>query len=152
MRQNSKNSRKPRKEKGSYLGKSWNKDSSVIEQEEKVLRMMEDQVLPNRSRYQYLPATQRKVAPRTWQPKYLPVDTCKYYGSGCGSSKKYLQTRRQRRSFTLGLIRAGEKLLDGSPGGFLVEMVKTIAKPIFNWVISTDNDAVEEKFTKRMLF
>ena len=30
-------------------------------------------------------------------------------------------------------------------------MVKTIAKPIFNWVNSTDNDAVMEKFTKRML-
>ena len=32
-----------------------------------------------------------------------------------------------------------------------MEMVKTIAKPIFNWVISTDNDAVMEKFTNRML-
>ena len=66
-----------------------NPESSVIEQEENVLRMMEDQVLPDSSRY--LPATQRDVAPRTGQPKYLPVDTCKSYGSGCGSSKKYLQ-------------------------------------------------------------
>ena len=82
---------------------------------------------------------------------YLPVDTCKSYGSGCGSSKKYLQSRKQRRSFTSELIKAGEKLLDGSPGGFLVEIIKTIAKPIFNWVISTDNDAVMEKFTNRML-
>ena len=32
-----------------------------------------------------------------------------------------------------------------------MEMVKTIAKPIFNWVISTNNDAVMEKFTNRML-
>ena len=64
-----------------------NPESSVIEQEENVLRMMEDQVFPDGSRYQYLPATQRDVAPRTGQPKYLPVDTCKSYGSGCGSSK-----------------------------------------------------------------
>ena len=113
--------------------------------------MMEDQVLPDGSRYRYIPATQSDIAPRTGQPKYLPVDTCKSYGSGCGSSKKYLQTGRQKRSFTLGLIKAGEKLLDGSLGGFLVEMVKTIAKPIFNWVISTDNDAVMEKFTNYML-
>ena len=30
-------------------------------------------------------------------------------------------------------------------------MVKTIAKPIYNWVINTDNDAVMEKFTYQML-
>ena len=30
-------------------------------------------------------------------------------------------------------------------------MVKTIAKPIYNWVISTDNDPVMEKFTNHML-
>ena len=33
----------------------------------------------------------------------------------------------------------------------MVEMVKTIAKPIYNWMISTDNDPVMEKFTNRML-
>ena len=42
-------------------------------------------------------------------------------------------------------------MLDRSPGGFLVEMVKTLAKPIYNWVINTDNDPVMEKFTNRML-
>ena len=30
-------------------------------------------------------------------------------------------------------------------------MVKTIAKPIYNWMISTDNDPVMEKFTNRIL-
>ena len=30
-------------------------------------------------------------------------------------------------------------------------MVKTITKPIYNWMISTDNDPVMEKFTNRML-
>ena len=124
---------------------------SVIEQEEKVLEMMEDQVLPDGSRYRYIPATQSDIAPRTGQPKYLPVDTCQSYGSGCESSKKYLQPGRQKRSFTSGLIKAGEKLLYGYQGGFLVEMIKTIAKPIYNWIINTDNDAVMEKFTNHML-
>merc|ERR1711867_357249 len=79
-------------------------------------------------------------------------DTCQSHGVGCGSKTKYLQTGRQKRSsFTSGLIKACEKLLDGSPGGFLVEMVKTLAKPIYNWVISTDNDPVIEKFTNHML-
>ena len=89
---------------------------SVIEQEEKVLEMMEDQVLPDGLRYRYIPANQSDTAPRTGQPKYLPVDTCQSYGSGCGSSEKYLQVRRQRRSFTSGLIKAVEKLLNGLPG------------------------------------
>ena len=41
--------------------------------------------------------------------------------------------------------------MDGLPGGFLVEMVKTLAKTIYNWVINTDNDPFMEKFTNRML-
>ena len=30
-------------------------------------------------------------------------------------------------------------------------MVKTIAKPIYNWVINTDNDPVMQKFTNHIL-
>merc|ERR1711867_302915 len=79
-------------------------------------------------------------------------DTCQSYGIGCNAKTKYLQPSQQKRSgFTSGLIKAGEKLLDGSPGGFLVEMVKKIAKPIYNWMISTDNDPVKEKFNNQML-
>ena len=33
----------------------------------------------------------------------------------------------------------------------MIKMVKTLAKPIYNWVISTDNDPVMEKVTNRML-
>ena len=33
----------------------------------------------------------------------------------------------------------------------MIEMVETLAKPIYNWVISTDNDLVMEKFTNCML-
>ena len=58
---------------------------------------------------------------------------------------------KKRSGFTDGLLKAREKLLDGSPRDFFVEMLKTIAKPVYNWVIGTDNDKVMEKFTKRML-
>ena len=59
--------------------------------------------------------------------------------------------RKKRSEFTDRLIKAGGKLLEESPGRFFVEMLKTIAKPIYNWVIGTDNDEVMKKFTKQML-
>ena len=59
--------------------------------------------------------------------------------------------RGKRSNFTDGLLSAGEKLLDGSPGGFFVEILKTIAKPVYNWVIGTDNNDVMHRFTSRML-
>ena len=34
---------------------------------------------------------------------------------------------------------------------FFVEILKIIAKPVYNWVIGTNNDKVMENFTKRML-
>ena len=58
---------------------------------------------------------------------------------------------KKRNGFTDGLLKAGEKLLDGNPGGFFVEMQKTIAKPVYNWVIGTDNDDVMQHFTTTML-
>ena len=81
---------------------------SIVEQGENVLEMMEDQVLPDGSRYCYLPANQDDVAPKTGQPKYLPVDACQSYGVGCNSNEKYLQPTRQKKSFISGLIKAGE--------------------------------------------
>ena len=116
--------------------------------------MMEKQELPvdSRETYVYLPAERDDKAIEIGRPKYLAIDTCQSHGIGCSNKTRYLQTSQQKRSsFSNGLIKAGEKLLDGSPGGFLVEMVKTIAKPIYNWMISTDNDPVMEKFTNWML-
>ena len=57
----------------------------AIEEEEKILEMMEDQEIPVGSGniYQYIPARQDDRAARTGQPKYLPVDTCKTYGMNC---------------------------------------------------------------------
>ena len=40
--------------------------------------------------------------------------------------------RKKRSDFTDGLLKARKKLLDGSPGGFFVEMLKTITKPVYN--------------------
>ena len=128
--------------------------SSVIQEVEKVLEMMERQELPvgSREKYVYIPAEQDDQVAKTGRAKYLPVDICKFHGVGCSPKIKYLQTSRKKRSsFTNGLVKAGEKLLDRSPGGFLVKMVKTIAKPIYNWMISTDNNPVMEKFTNRKL-
>ena len=83
---------------------------SIIEEEEKVLEMMEDQELPDGSRYCYLPARQDDLVPKTGRPKYLPINTCQSYEIGCNSNVKYLQPGRQKRSgFTSGLIKAGEK-------------------------------------------
>ena len=59
--------------------------------------------------------------------------------------------RKERSGFTDELLKAGEKLLDGSPGGFFVYMLKTIAKPVYNWVIGTDNDDVMKRFTTTIL-
>ena len=59
--------------------------------------------------------------------------------------------RKKRSEFTDGLLSSGEKLVNGSPGWFFVEILKTIAKPVYNWVIGTDNDDVMHCFTTRML-
>ena len=100
---------------------------SVIQEEEKILEMMEDQEIPAGSgnRYRYILARKDDRAARTGRPKYLPVDTCMAYGMNCEPRMKNIEARRQKRGgFTTGLMKAGEKLLDGSPGGFLVEMVR----------------------------
>ena len=48
----------------------------------------------------------------------------------CEPETRCVETRRQKRSgFTTGLIKAGEKLLDGSPGGFLVDVPLTFEVP-----------------------
>ena len=97
--------------------------------------MMEDQEIPvgSGNRYRYIQASQDDRAARIGQPKYLPVDSCKTYRMNCEPSIKYKEVGRKKMSgFTTGFIKDGEKLVDGSPGGFLVEMVITLAKPIYN--------------------
>ncbi len=67
--------------------------SPIIQEEEKVLKMMENQEMPAGSgnKYVYHPAKQDDQVAKTGRPKYLPVDTCQSYGIGCNSKVKYLQ-------------------------------------------------------------
>ena len=67
--------------------------SPTIQEEEKVLEMMENHEIPAGSgnRYHYLPAKQNDRVTKTGRPKYLPIDTCQSYGIGCNSKVKYLQ-------------------------------------------------------------
>ena len=57
--------------------KEQNPVSLIIQEEEKVLKMMEDQEIPvgSGNRYNYLPAGQNNCLTKTSRPKYLPIDT-----------------------------------------------------------------------------
>ena len=74
--------------------KEQNPISTVIQEEEKILEMMERQQLPaaSREKYVYLPAKRDDKVTETGRPKYLPIDTCKSYGVGCSNKTNYLQT------------------------------------------------------------
>ena len=64
--------------------KEQNPLSLIIQEEEKVLEMMEDQEIPAGSgnRYRYLPARQDDPVAKTGRPKCLPIDTYESYGIG----------------------------------------------------------------------
>ena len=68
--------------------------SPIIQEEEKILEMMEKQELPvgSREKYVYIPAERDDQVTKTGRAKYLPVDTCQSHGVGCSSKTKYLQT------------------------------------------------------------
>ena len=70
--------------------------SPVIQEEEMIFDMMEKQELPAESResFIYIPAEWDDKIIKTGRAKYLPIDTCKSHGVGCGSKTKYLQVSR----------------------------------------------------------
>ena len=74
--------------------KEQNNISAIIQEEERILEMMERQELPvdSREEYVYLPAERDDKAIETGRPKYLPIDTCQSHGIGCSKKTKYLQT------------------------------------------------------------
>ena len=74
--------------------KDRNNISAIIQEEERILEMMERQELPveSRDKYAYLPAERDDKAIETGRPKYLPIDTCQSHGIGCSNKTKYLQT------------------------------------------------------------
>ena len=80
--------------------KEQNPTLLVIQEEEKVLEIMEYQEMPAGSgnRYQYIPARKDNCAARTGRPKYLPLDTCQSYGINSKPRVKYIQVGRQKRS------------------------------------------------------
>ena len=75
--------------------KEQNPVSLIIQEEEKVLEMMEDQEIPvgSDNRYCYLSARQVNRVTKTGRPKYLPIDTGQSYRIGCNSRVKYLKPR-----------------------------------------------------------
>ena len=107
--------------------------------------------------YRFIPVERKDTVRDTGHPKYLPVKPCGDDGVKCElivknnpvmstdrkkrmvfSNLGVLHNLEKRSGFTDGLLKAGEKLLDGSPGGFFMEMLKTIAKPVYNWEIVTE--------------
>ena len=74
--------------------KDRNNISAIIQEEERILEMMEKQELPAKSRieYAYLPAERDDKDIETGRLKYLPIDTCQSHGIGCSNKTTYLQT------------------------------------------------------------
>ena len=110
-------------------------------------------------KYEFVPAQRNDTDEKTGRPKYFVEEACEdscnpnrnrrdvFANLGAMHSIMNLEDlnitdRKKRSEFTDGLIKAGGKLLDRSPGGFFVEMLKTIAKPVYNWVIGTDSGEV----------
>ena len=150
----------------------------TIYEEEAILKLMDKQELGLKvgENHNFVLAQRSDINKKTGRPKYIPVEACKDNCSINTSQDKdtrniysnpdvvhnltnfaYLNLdvlnitdRKKRSTFTDGLLNAGGKLLDGNPGGFFVEMLKTIAKPVYNWVIGTDNDEVMKKFLHQM--
>ena len=58
--------------------KDQNNISPIIQEEERILKMMERQELPidSREEYAYLPAERGDKAIEIGRPKYLPTDPC----------------------------------------------------------------------------
>ena len=62
--------------------KDQNNISAIIQEEKRILKMMERQELPVESReeYAYLPAERDDKDIETGRLKYLPIDTCQSHG------------------------------------------------------------------------
>ena len=73
--------------------KEQNNISAIIQEEERILEMMERQELPVESReeYTYLPAERDDKDIEIGRLKYLPIDTCQSHGIGCSNKTTYLQ-------------------------------------------------------------
>ena len=72
-----------------------------------------------------------------------------FYGEFC--PKEYRAKRDATGDFLGGILQTGEKLLEGNIGGSITTFLKTVARPVYHYLIQSDNDPVMEKFTNRLV-
>ena len=72
-----------------------------------------------------------------------------FYGEFCPSVHRL--KRDATDDFLGGIWKTGEKLLDGNIGGSITTFLKTLAQPVFHYLIHSNNDPVMEKFTTRFI-
>merc|ERR1711867_379807 len=72
-----------------------------------------------------------------------------FYGEFCPREHRF--RRDATEDFLGGIWRTGEKLLDGNIGGSITTFLKTLAQPVFHYLIHSNNDPVIEKFTTRFI-
>ena len=72
-----------------------------------------------------------------------------FYGEFC--PKEYRAKRDATEDFLGGIWKTGEKLLEGNIGGSITTFLKTVAQPVYHYLIQSNNDPVMEKFTNRFV-
>ena len=72
-----------------------------------------------------------------------------FYGEFCPREHRF--RRDATEDFLGGIWKTGEKLLDGNIGGSITTFLKTLAQPVFHYLIHSNNDPVMEKFTTRFI-
>ena len=72
-----------------------------------------------------------------------------FYEEFCPSEHRF--KRDATEDFLGGIWKTGEKLLDGNIGGSITTFLKTLAQPVFHYLIHSNNDPVMEKFTTRFI-
>ena len=72
-----------------------------------------------------------------------------FYGEFC--PREHRAKRDATEDFLGGIWKTGEKLLDGNIGGSITTFLKTVAQPVYHYLIHSNNDPVMEKFTNRFV-
>ena len=72
-----------------------------------------------------------------------------FYEEFCPSEHRF--KRDATEDFLGGIWKTGEKFLDGNIGGSITTFLKTLAQPVFHYLIHSNNDPVMEKFTTRFI-
>ena len=72
-----------------------------------------------------------------------------FYGEFC--PKEHRAKRDATEDFLGGIWKTGEKLLEGNIGGSITTFLKTVAQPVYHYLIQSNNDPVMEKFTNRFV-